>query len=263
MTDLAQWYSDQRTHRKVQREISKEYIPGSTEIAYQIQQKNTLSKTKPVVGWKLGGTNRETRKIFGTNNLYYGRLLEGTLFEDIHDVKLPDFFQVAGEAEVIFRFNRAIETISDPVITVDTVKRYLESVAVGVEFPDTFIRDVPRYGLSALLADNCAAGALVTGYFMDINSVAIDELNSVRIECEGKCIASGSTKNILGGLFFVMANFINLAVKHNLTLAGGQVVATGGCTPCISIPLGRVISVDFSGFNPFHFCLIGGTKRVI
>ena len=260
MIDLAEWYLHQRTHGKLQMEIPEDYIPGSTEMAYQIQRNNIISENRPIVGWKLGGTTQATRNIFDTNELYYGTLIEGMLFEGLHDIELPNLFQIKGEAEVVFRFNHTIENISER-ITIDKVTQYLESIAAGVEFPDTFIKNIPNYGLSALLADNCAAGVLVTSQFVDILSKNIEKLNSIQILCDHHPIASGSANNIIGGPLSALTDFINLAFEHNLTLAGGQVVATGGCTPCVSIPLDLTIAVIFEEFYPFHFTLKGAFQN--
>jgi 2-keto-4-pentenoate hydratase len=227
-------------------------IPDSLIEAYKIQKSN-LSDIK---GWKLGGTTNFTRELFKTDSVYYGGVGGSYIFNASDAVKVPSFIkEPSGEAEVAFRLTDKVKELSTLNIKTIDMAELINTVIPSIEFPWSAF-PLPGCGLEVLVADSCAAGFLVFGEEISWSKeleALID--GKVSVFTGTQLLASGSVDNIIGGPVDALRSFLSLAKEHEIEFSGGEIVATGGCTSCVPIPVGEKIFVKFEGLNSFEFNL--------
>ncbi|MCJ8294572.1 MAG: hypothetical protein HRU06_12830 [Oceanospirillaceae bacterium] len=226
--------------------------PDSLIEAYKIQKENF----RDIKGWKLGGTTSFTRKLFNTDKVYYGGVGGSYIYKASDVVKVPSFIkEPSGEAEVAFRLTDKVKELSTLNIKAIDMAELIHAVIPSIEFPWSAF-PLPACGLKVLIADSCAAGFVVFGEEINWTKELEEVLNGkVTIFTSNRLLASGSVDNIIGGPVDALRSFLFLAKEHKIKFAGGEIVATGGCTSCIPIPVGEKISVKFENLNSFEFKL--------
>ena len=247
------WYIDNRNQRKYEQKLPNEFLPESVQEGYAIQ-KLLISSMKDVVAWKLGGGTKSTREIFNTSDIYYGPIFKGHLFRSGSNIPLEILGSPKGEAEISFRLS---EDISDITKYKEDPWKLVDAIAPSIELPASVVEDVPKYGLPVLLADGCAYGALVIGDHLDINDRIKNKINTLELSfsSEEKLI-KGNASNILTTPIGAIYDFIKLAIENGENIRAGQWVATGGCTPCVKLPINHLIKADFGELGNFSFRVI-------
>ncbi len=252
---IAQWFVQSRLLKKTVLHLPESVVPQSKPQAYEVQENVRRLSRQNVGAWKIGGSNEPTRQIFKTDEIYFGSIP----LEEVNAAAHVPIVSAScrGEAEIAFKFNSQIETLVAPMVSVDEVHACIESVAACIELPLSYVEDIPAYGLNVLLADNCAAGSLVHGDFVLHEGMSFEAEQPVTIRVKSGVLAAGVFGNLIGGPLQVLYEFINLAVEHKLPLRSGHIVATGGLTSCVKLPLNEVITVDFGALGVFDFQLAG------
>ena len=243
------------TCRRLGKVNVKNYTPESLEQAYSIQKLNRLNE-HDIAAWKLGGTTEATRKLFKTGSVYYGGLNLPRVFSPKKGLSLPKNIKApAGEAEVCFRLSEKIRNLSNLDVDTLPISDFVASVAPSIELPWSPF-PLPDSGLKVLVADHCAAGALVIGEEQTLSMLDINS-GAVTIKCsKAQLLAEGDMANVIGGPVTALRDFLKLAQQHKLELQPGQWVATGGCTPCVALPFNELITVTFGGgLGSFSFSL--------
>ena len=212
--------------RKNSIKLNKEESVKDTSIvdAYEIQKLVVQNIKKNISGWKLGGTNSKTRKNFNVSSLYWGPVFEGNISEESNFINLA-----RGEIEVAFKLHPSIEDLSK-VISPDDLSSLVASVALSIEYPWSVFESFGEAGVKALIADCCASGQCLLGAsvaFKDFSGEAI-----VKIMVDNLEVETGSTENLIDGLYQTLCDFINAAHEEGFVLKGGQWVFTGGITSC-------------------------------
>jgi len=69
----------------------------------------------------------------------------------------------------------------------------------------------------------------------------------------GEVIATGSKANLLATPELLLREFLELSILYNIKLRPGQIVATGGATDCVTVPVDTDISISTSGFKTLEF----------
>ena len=251
-SDIAQYYLKARVDGTAPQPVEQ---PGSLSEAYALALENAAA-IGAVGAWKLGGTNAATRELFATDEAYFGPVFAAHVHEATANLVLGQAGFTHGELELCFRLS---EGVNDPGALgnpVENLQDLIEELYLGVEFPWSPF-DPPSDGLKVLVADCCASGALVVSR----GNLAGDAAGAqaVRLTVDGENgveeLAIGSTSNILGGPMQALADFLVLAQAHGVQLQPGQLVATGGCTPCVELPRGKTLRADFGAFGSFEFSL--------
>ena len=229
---------------------------ASLADAYNIQKAN-MAKFGAVGAWKLGGSTATTQKVFATNSVYFGPILADDIFCAGDNIGFKAHIRpVKGEVEVCFRIAKSIGAGLVDKLSEDNIHEFIASVMPAIEFPWSPF-PLPDAGLNVLVADRCASGALIVGrespWRRDIPSQLDAE---IRLASDGRELANGCVANIIGSPVAALISFANLAIQLGFTINAGDLVSTGGCTPCVEIPVGEVIRVEFSNFlGDFAFSL--------
>ncbi|MBH0028543.1 hypothetical protein I6F53_16340 [Pseudoalteromonas sp. SWN29] len=117
--------------------------------------------------------------------------------------------------------------------------------------------DLSSIILPDLIRDNCAAGALIIGKEIGWNDSLISDFSGCIELLDNKIpVIEGLYNNLLKSPFNLLTDFLELAKKHNLPLREGQLVATGGISPCVEINAKKKYQVNFNHLGTFSFTLI-------
>ena len=210
--------------------LSEAERPASLEAAYAGQAALQRAEPDRWGGWKLGGTNAASRAAFGVDRLYYGALERN---EILHRPACAPGFPLAelkGEAEIALR-------LAPDLCGAD-------AWCVALEMPSSPLEGLPGIGVAALVADRCAAGALILGPLQEGPPPADGRLGQ---EIDGQLLAEGRIADLSAPPADLLAEFLALARSHGQPLAPGQWVATGGITACLPYRPGARLRLLFDG----------------
>lgn len=219
-------------------------VPATLDAAYAAQRDTLNTGPARWGGWKLGGSNHASRAAFGVNSLYYGAL-EGT--EILHQPQTAPGFalcEMKGEVEIALRL---------------TAGGY-DGWCVALEMPACPLDNLLALGVRALVADRCAAGALLLGPVQD---GPLPDLTHRRfsLQADGVTLSEAGPDALIAAPDTLLAEFRALAATHAITPRPGDWVATGGITACcafapgsqVQVRLDQTLLLDFqASFGPAH-----------
>jgi 2-keto-4-pentenoate hydratase len=213
----------------------------SLEAAYGAVSAMARAEPHRWAAWKLGGTNHTSRAAFGVSRCYFGPIYS----QELRFVAPGRTFttpahplaELKGEVELALRLGPDGRTP--------------DAWAVALEMPASPILNLLQAGVAALVADRCAAGALLVGTVRPIATGSpLPDFRTIRFtqECDGTEVAAGTVADdLVATPTELLAEFLELAHLHNMPVAAGQWVATGGITPCIPYAAGQRVKVLFDG----------------
>ncbi len=127
-------------------------------------------------------------------------------------------------------------------LRIDSSGTNYDAWCVALEMPASSIFNLPQAGVAALIADRCAAGALILG---PVRQGRLPPLTGscfqLRINGETKSVASLDALTASPDILF--QQFLNIARRHGFTPAANDWVATGGITACRDFQIGDQIDV--------------------
>ena len=218
-------------------------VLADLQTAYAVQNKIFRSNTSPTI-WKLGGVNHVTRAAFNVESTYAGPVANNQIFP-FHETMLPSCFgmQCQAELELLVRLNDNFQNTSATSF----------DVAPALECPATVL-NFPEDGVLALIADCCAAGTVVHGPW---RNCFLDDLcaleGAATLSDDTRVLAQGTYSELIDGLAGCVAGFLALAREYNLPVRAGDMVSTGGLSPCVGLPHQTRLSVAFPGFDTINF----------
>jgi len=197
--------------------------------AYKIQ-KRLWQNSSDIVAWKLGGTNSFTRDLFSVKEPYFGFLTAACL---VQSGMKPTNHLNNFELEFCFKIPESYNPEKDYSLNnIMEWKRYF-----CLEFPYSAIDDLPSKGVSHLIADNCAAGALF------ISPIEIPKPYLSKYEmfiCNDK-VLDGLDLN--EDLYINIKQFLELSKVHAFDVKGGQYIASGAISNIYQLSNGDTTEV--------------------
>lgn len=224
---------------------------SSFEEAYNIQ-KLLFTRDDRNIAWKLGGVNIQTREAFNVVDTYGGPISADRIMQACNQMKPMDFgIQCQGELELLVKLGD-VDRFLQNQITIDAL---INSIAPAIECPASVL-SFPKDGIFALIADCCAAGTLIHGDWLQWNAYdKVIHSDQVTLYNEQTVLAKGVYGNLIGGIANIVESFIRLAKKHQLPIKSGDMICTGGITPCVKLPKHGKLKVSFSKLGQFSFTI--------
>lgn len=202
-----------------------------------------------VSGVKLGFTSAAKMAQMGVSEIILGRLTDAMRVLAGAEVELGDLIHPRIEPEVAFRLARDVD-LDDPTAQVEAS---VDAVAPALEIIDSRYDDF-RFNLSDVIADNTSAAGFVVGPWRDLRASGELGNRAVRLTCDGRDRATGSTAAILGHPLRVLEAMLVLARRHRVPLRAGQVILAGAATEavpfgpgCFEVHVAGVGSVSVAG----------------
>ncbi|GEN99630.1 hypothetical protein NSE01_14630 [Novosphingobium sediminis] len=243
---------------RARRVLGPAELPTDPAAAYTLAAETVAGAGRPVAAWKLGATTAGTRATFATDTIYFGALYGEEIWvagESPAHMPPPVF---RAEAEIAFRLAIDIAAADAVRIAANTPSEALfDAWTPALEAPYSCIINIPEAGLTALLSDRCAAGALFLGAPRpDVRDPDIDSEIAILIDGAVAAAATAS-KALLMSPSEAARGFIIEAGRQGVSLGRGQWISTGGITPCIDLPSdGTPISLSFTGETVFTLDLL-------
>jgi len=172
-------------------------LPG----AYSGVLNLATASPQQIGAWKLGGTTPLTQKIFNVTELYFGPIYNAEIFEAGAALTLP-----------------------------------LTECKVELEIACRIQGDLPGRGVTSLVADRCAAGALILGTPQPIETIANAPASGISLTSNGQTLTTGGTDGLTDTPLNIARRFLTIARAHGFAPQSGQWIATGGMTPCVEVP---------------------------
>lgn len=247
------FFYDQRFDKNEVQEIDIAFVPESISEAYEIQKDIICQRGVSVLGWKLGGTNAKTQKVFDCKSCYIGPVY--SISKGIKsNISSKPYYRA--ELELCFRISESILEMSLEKIVNDPLQ-FFDFVYPSAEFPVSNIKNIASLGLNALVADLCGTGHIAIGEGCHISDFyKIDTTNlRVSISSASNILAEGMLSNLIGGYKKVLSDFLLVIWGNKFDVLPGQYCAIGGLTECIVLPIGEELVVKFDGFSNFSIFL--------
>lgn len=229
---LARFITDHRQRKQVVDAFPADIRPASEleAIKAALEQAGTLPPA-----WKLGGTNALTRDMFQVGRAYFGPLRADELVTG--EIELAGMVAPKVEPEFCVVFDADLDPDrhgGEPA----ALRRVLGGVALGLEIPDTILRAPPQAGVFSLIADRCAAGRLVLGDWLPVDT--LEELQALPVVMTGPdgTRSEGHGDWLIGGALAGVADMLESLRGLVDRVPAGTVIATGGLAPAMPLASG-------------------------
>lgn len=218
--------------------------PADRQEAYDIQGRVEARSFAPLAGWKIGATGPGGQQLLNVDAPLAGRLLAERVHRSGAHVTLGDNLMSVIEVEVVFRMSSSLPPRPQPY-SQQEVMEAVGSIHPAIEIPDTRYEQFREVGAHQLIADNSCADQFVLGApaNVDWNSLDLAALATSAL-IEGGQQRSGSGAQVLGDPRIALTWLANELRQHGLTLAPGQIVATGTTIVPMPVQAGQIVRAD-------------------
>ena len=224
-------------------QLSQTYEGIELADAYAIQQlwlERRVKAGSRLVGRKIGLTSRAMQMASNFTEPDYGYLTDDMLIADGTQIEAARYMAPRIEVELAFIMG---EDLQGAGCQVHDVMRATEFVTPALELI-AYRTQVPRVIVDTI-ADNAAAGAIVTGgrlvrpFDVDIRWIGATLSKNGIIE------ESGVSAAVMGHPAAGVAWLVNKLALHGGGLEAGQLVLAGSFTRPVSVAAGDVIHADY------------------
>ncbi|MXZ80575.1 MAG: hydratase [Gammaproteobacteria bacterium] len=238
-----------RQGKTVQDNLPPSCYPGSAEEAYRVQEelvsRVVIQHDSRVIGYKLACTNRPLMELLGTDEPFYGCLMEHSTHASGAELAAADFTQRIVESEFMLEMGADLPA-SDTPYTAETIAPFVGKLIPAIEVVDHRYTDFTKVGVNALIADNAIHGASVLGEPDGEKWKTIDlAAHEVVLQINGEVVERGSGANVLGSPLNAMAWLGNRLQSRGKGLRKGDIVTTGAACPIYHAVAGDRILVSF------------------
>jgi 2-oxo-hept-3-ene-1,7-dioate hydratase len=231
------------SERRIIPQLSKTYESIELADAYAIQQlwlDRRIKDGARLVGRKIGLTSRAMQMASNFTEPDYGYLTDDMLIADGAQIETARYVNPRLEVELAFIMGQDLAgagcIVADVMRATEFVTPALELIAYRTQVPRQIVDTI---------ADNAAAGAMVTGgrlvrpFDLDIRWVG------ATLSKNGVIEESGVSAAVMGHPAGGIAWLVNKLALHGGGLKKGQIVLAGSFTRPVSIAVGDVISADY------------------
>lgn len=218
--------------------LAPEALPATLDAAYAAMRSDLASEPGRWGGWKLGGSNHASRAAFGVSQPYFGALDRKEILHQPDHAPGFALCEMKGEVEIALR------------IAPDG--RGYDAWCVALEMPACPINNLMDLGVRALVADRCAAGALLLG---PIQSPPLSDLATARFAllADGVELSAADITALIAPPEVLLVEFLALLARHGIPPRSGDWVATGGITACCTFTSGARVQVQMDGSDVLNF----------
>ena len=225
-------------------QLPQELRPTDRAEAYAIQARLEAHSFAPLAGWKIGATGPGGQQLLNIDAPLAGRLLAERVHRDGAVISLGNSLMSVIEVEVAFRMRKSLPPRTAPY-SQDEVIDAVGSVYPAIELPDTRYDNFKQVGAAQLIADNTCADQFVLGAPASIDWRSLD-LAALQTfgRISGGEQRDGSGAQVLGDPRIALTWLANELSQHGLTLAEGQIVASGSTIVPLPVRAGQRILAD-------------------
>jgi 2-keto-4-pentenoate hydratase len=222
--------------------------PASFDDGYSIQEAFVKAWAVPVAGYKIGCTSAETQKLLGAPGPFPGRVFAPVRLDSPASVSAKAFHKLGVEPEFAFTLARDLPPRAS-AYTRDTVAEAVAAVHAAIEIVDARWADWMKVGVTSILADNGANGALVLGPALkDWRRIDLVKAKGV-LTFDGRKIAEGTGAVVLGNPLDALTWLANDLSRRGFGLKAGDAVTTGTIANLYFAEPGMRVVADFGAIG--------------
>ncbi|MBO9535345.1 fumarylacetoacetate hydrolase family protein [Herbaspirillum sp.] len=225
-------------------QLPPELAPADRAQAYDIQARLEARSFAPLAGWKIGATGPGGQRLLNVDAPLAGRLLAERVHRNGATVSLGDSLMKVIEVEIAFRMRKSLPPRDTPYSR-EEVLDAVGSVHPAIEIPDTRYDNFKQVGAAQLIADNTCADQFVLGApaTVDWRSLDLAALKTFG-RIDGGEQRDGSGAEVLGDPRIALTWLANELSRYGMTLAEGQIVASGSTIVPMPVRAGQRILGD-------------------
>lgn len=203
-----------------------------------------LARGERVTGVKLGFTSRAKAQQMGVHDVILGTLTDAMRLDDgaVFDRRSAIHPRVEPEVAYLLAADVDGTAVDRPLSSL------VAAVAPALEIIDSRYRDF-RFSLADVVADNASAAAYAIGPWTPLDRAGALDNRAVRLEIDGRTVATGSTAAILGDPGRAIGAAARLAARHGFTLRAGTVLLAGAATAALPLPGRGVVDATVAGLG--------------
>ncbi|MBB5393435.1 MULTISPECIES: 2-keto-4-pentenoate hydratase [unclassified Herbaspirillum] len=225
-------------------QLPPELCPADRAEAYAVQARLEAHSFAPLAGWKIGATGPGGQKLLNVDAPLAGRLLAERIHRNGAVISLGNSLMSVVEVEVAFRMRTSLPPRSAPY-SQEEVLDAVGSVYPAIELPDTRYDNFKQVGAAQLIADNACADQFVLGAPADVDWRALDLAALPTFgRISGGEQRDGSGAQVLGDPRIALTWLANELSRQGLTLAEGQIVASGSTIVPLPVRAGQGVLAD-------------------
>ena len=218
-------------------QLEEAYVPKNLEQAYALIRTYTEENPGFPAAWKLGGTTPATQQVFDAKRVYFGAMHSSEVLHRPFYAPELDLCELKVEAEIALRISHTANKIMSKgpsaILDANAIDLF-DAWCWALELPSSPIENLLECGLRALVADRCAAGALVLGECQTMHQKPWRGGKLQLLE-NGKPLCDGGVQALTDQPEECARDFLVEASKLSYCPRGGQWISTGGLTPCMPI----------------------------
>ncbi|WP_107050118.1 2-keto-4-pentenoate hydratase [Streptomyces bicolor] len=207
------------------RSLSKRFPGLALQDAYRIQRINLEERVSAggrVAGHKIGLTSAAMQEQMGIDEPDSGVVLTSMVASSGSRLRSADFMNPRIETEIAFRLSHDLAEASD----LGTVRSAVGEVFLAFEVLDTVFADW-NITLVDSIADNAACAGVITGSPVPFDPVWDLAAEQIRAEADGKVVATGEGRDILGNPLLALAWLTHRLPVLGTPLRAGDIVLAG------------------------------------
>lgn len=236
-----------RREKRVVAKLPPEFLPGSQDDAYRIQDTLVAKLLKAngsrAIGYKAAATNDVAQKQLNVTAPFSGRLLSHSTHRSGVTLSAANFTQRIIEPEFGFLIGTDVPASKEPY-TRETIAPFVVAVIPAIEVVDHRYTDWTVVGAPSLIADNAIHGAWIEGEpVTDWRAIDL-AAHATKLIVNGEVIRNGSGAAVLGHPLNVVAWLANVR-----PLRTGDKITTGTTTAVHFATAGERIIADFGSFG--------------
>jgi 2-keto-4-pentenoate hydratase len=225
--------------------LPDELRPRDRAEAYGVGQVLVELSGDEAIGWKIAATSKTGQEHINVDGPPGGRLLKGRLITPSGRVVLGNNVMRVAEAEFAFGFDRPLGLRARPYEQAE-VMAAVSTLHLSIEIPDSRFSDFTSVGALQLIADMACASWLMLSPAVEVSWRSIDLVkHQVTAYLNGRQVASGSGKAVLGDPRAALTWLVNEVVQFGGGIKVGDRVTTGTCLTPVPISRGDVVTMDY------------------
>ncbi|MGD9537422.1 MAG: 2-keto-4-pentenoate hydratase [Alphaproteobacteria bacterium] len=215
--------------------------PRDVDEAYALQaalNQRLAAQLGPVVGHKIGCTNKRMQEYIGINSPASGSVHERMVKQLRGEFRHGDLVHPGVECEIAARLSTALPPARAPY-TREAVAEAVDTLMPCFEIVDARFKDFRNAGTPSLIADDffdvgCVLGAPVVNW----RKLDLAKLKG-EITINGKLVSSGLSGDVMGHPFEALAWLANELARRGRGLKAGEFVTTGSICDVIWVNPGE------------------------
>ncbi len=206
--------------------------------AYEKQNRLIESYSGKLIGYKVGFSSKSIQEKFNIHEPAFGKLYDFMILKNNDKIEISKFKKPVIELEIAFKLS---SNITEKILSIDILKKYIDSYYVSVELPDLEIMCKKDFTVFDIIADNIAAKNFILGREFKYYGEELEKCKS-SLYLNGIKITEGSSYNVLEGPLNSLLWIVNKLIEINISPKKDDIILSGSMTDIVPAEKGVYIA---------------------